>query len=207
MNDSTSMLPSAQRAHPPRARRAAFMAVFGCAALLAVACASGSAPSAGPSDSPSAGAAANAQLIAFSRCMRADGVPGYPDPIVVAGVTTLPKESGPHLGVSSAQFTTAERSCQHLLPRDGSLTASSLQQCYLAGMCPPALVQHAMSAGRQFASCMRSHGAPTWPDPTIDSEGRPVYNITVPRPAPPKVSAAINECSRLEHAGSLLAWG
>jgi hypothetical protein len=207
MSESTSVMPSPHRAKPPRARRLAIMTAAGCVALLAVACSSGTAPSARPSGSASSGGSAAAQLIAFSRCMRSDGVPTYPDPIVNGGVTTLPKESAQHLGVSGSQFTTAERACQHLLPHTGSLTASSLQQCYLADVCPPALVQDAMNAGRQFAGCMRSHGAPTWPDPTIDGEGRPLYNITVPRPPPPRVAAAINQCSRLDHAGSLLAWG
>jgi hypothetical protein len=68
------------------------------------------------------------------------------------------------------------------------------------------LVQQAVNAGREFARCMRSHGVPNWPDPTVDSEGRPLFNIRVPRPAPRQVSGAISECERLEHAGSLLAW-
>jgi hypothetical protein len=140
--------------------------------------------------------------------MRSRGLPNYPDPTVVAGVPTLPKESAQHLGVSSARFDAAESACQHLLPATGgALTASSLQRCYLALACPQALVQQAMNAGRLFAACMRSHGVPDWPDPSIDSEGRPLFNINVPRPAPPQTSAAISECSRAEHAGSLLAWG
>jgi hypothetical protein len=95
-----------------------------------------------------------------------------------------------------------------LLPATGgSLTASSLQQCYLAYVCPQGLVQQALNAGRQFAQCMRSYGVPDWPDPSIDSQGRPLFNIRVPRPTPSKVSTAISKCSRLEHAGSLLAWG
>jgi hypothetical protein len=77
----------------------------------------------------------------------------------------------------------------------------------MAGVCPQALVQQALNAGRKFAQCMRSHGLPNWPDPAIDAEGRPDFNIRVPRPAPPQDSTAISECERLEPAGSLLAWG
>lgn len=132
-------------------------------------------------------------------------MPNYPDP---GSNGTLQKTSAQQLGVSSSRFNAAQRACQHLLPAaGGSLTASSLQQCYLAGVCPQALVQRAVSAGRNFARCMRGHGVPDWPDPTIDPEGRPIFNINVPRPPPPQVSTAINECERLEHAGSLLAWG
>jgi hypothetical protein len=137
--------------------------------------------------------------------MRSHGVPNYPDP---GSGGTLPKTSAQRLGVSSTAFGAAERSCQHLLPATGaSLTASSLRQCYLADVCPQALVQQAMSAGLRFARCMRTHGATNWPDPTIDSQGRPLFNITVPRTPPPQVNHAMNECTRLEHPGSLLAWG
>ena len=142
--------------------------------------------------------------VAYSQCMRSHGVPNFPDP--AGGVP--PKVSAQELGVSSSQLQAAQGACQHLLPATGgSLSASSLRQCYLAGVCPQALVQQALSAGREFASCMRSHGVPNWPDPTIDSQGRPLFNITVPRPPPAQVSTAMNECERLEPAGSLLAWG
>ena len=50
----------------------------------------------------------------------------------------------------------------------------------------------------KFSQCMRSHGVPNWPDPTLDSDGEPLFNITVPRPPPPQVSIAINECERLQ---------
>jgi hypothetical protein len=208
MTDSSTVKRTPHRARRPRARVAvAAVIAASSVALLAAACTSPSTPSAGSSSSPSSGGSANSQLVAYSHCMRSDGLPNYPDPTVIGGVTTLPKESAQHLGVSSARFSAAESACQHLLPQTSSLTASSLQQCYLAEVCPAALVQHAVTAGRQFASCMRSHGVPAWPDPTIDSEGRPVFNINVPRPTPHKTSAAINECTRLDHAGSLLAWG
>jgi hypothetical protein len=136
--------------------------------------------------------------------MRSHGVPNFPDP---AGGAP-PKVTAQGLGISSSQLQVAQGACQHLLPATaGSLDASSIRQCYLAGICPQALVQQALSAGRELAGCMRSHGVPYWPDPTVDSQGRPLFNITVPRPPPPQVSTALNECGRLVPAGSLLAWG
>jgi hypothetical protein len=171
-------------------------------ALLAAAC------SGGPSSTGSGGSPAgegSRSTVAFSHCMRSHGVPHYPDP---GSNGTLPKADPQRLGVSTARFDATQRACQHLLPSTGvSLSAGSLQQCYLAEVCPRALVQEAMNAGLKFARCMRSHGAPNWPDPTIDAKGRPLYNITVPRPAPPRVQGAINECERLEPGGYLLAWG
>jgi hypothetical protein len=29
-----------------------------------------------------------------------------------------------------------------------------------------------------FSVCMRSHGVPNWPDPTLNSEEMPVFNVT-----------------------------
>jgi hypothetical protein len=190
-----------RRAGPPIARTAAVIMATGALALLAAACSSGSPSSGGSTD---AGGSANSRLVAYSQCMRSHGMPNFPDP--TGGVP--PKVTAQELGVSSSQLQEAQRACQSLLPvTGGSLTASSLQQCYLAGACPQALVRQAVNAGLQFARCMRSHGVPNWPDPTIDSQGRPVFSINVPRPPPPQVSTAINGCERLEHTGSLLAWG
>jgi hypothetical protein len=196
-----SMKPTPRRPWPPVAQTAAAIIATASLALLAAAC-SGSPPSAGSSGSSSG--SANARLVAYSQCMRSHGVPNFPDP--VGGVP--PKVTAQELGVSSSQLQVAQGACQHLFPATGgSLTASSLQQCYLAGVCPQALVQQALSAGREFAQCMRSHGAPDWPDPTLDSQGRPLFNINVPRPPPPQISTAGDECTRLDPAGSLLAYG
>jgi hypothetical protein len=201
MNDGIRVIRGPRRAWPPIARTAAAIIAAAALTLLVAACSSGSPSSTGsPNDSASSPSA-----VSYSVCIRSHGVPNYPDP---DSSGTLPKPDAQAFGVSSSQLNAAQRACQHLLPTTGgSLTASSLQQCYLSDVCPQALVQQAVSEGLKFSRCMRSHGVPRWPDPTIDSEGRPAFNIRVPRPAPHQVSTAINECERLEHAGSLLAWG
>jgi hypothetical protein len=206
MNDGTRVIRGPRRAWPPIARAAAAIIATAALALLAAACSSGSPSSAGSGGSPIAGdSASSPSAVGYSACMRSHSVPNFPDPTGSGGI---PKESAQHLGVSDSQFNAAQQACQHLLPTTGgSLTASSLQQCYLADVCPQALVQQAVSEGLKFSRCMRSHGVPRWPDPTIDSQGRPLFNINVPRPTPQQESTAINECERLEHAGSLLAWG
>lgn len=200
----------------PAARTAA--AILAMAALVLLAACGGSPSSTDPGGAANTGGSANTagsanaggsahsqSAVAFSRCMRSHGLPDYPDP---DSSGTLPKTSAQQLGVSSSRFQVAQSACQHLLPATGgSLTASSLQQCYLAGVCPQALVQRALSAGREFAQCMRSHGVPDWPDPTLDAQGRPLFNINVPRPPPAQITTAGNECTRLDPAGSLLAYG
>ena len=205
MIDSVRVMRRPRRARPPTARTAAAIIATAGLALLEAAC-SGSPSSTGSGGSPNAGgSASSSSAVGYSACMRSNGVPNYPDP---DSNGTLPKPDPQQFGVSNSQFQVAQRACQHLLPTTGgSLTASSLQQCYLAEVCPQTLVERAMTAGREFARCMRSHRVPNWPDPTIDSQGRPLFTIRVPRTPPPQVATAINECERLEPTGSLLAWG
>jgi hypothetical protein len=189
---------------PIQAARTAAAILALAALVLLAACGGSPANTAGPANT-TAGTAHSQSAVAFSHCMRSHGLPDYPDP---DSSGTLPKASAQLLGVSNSAFDAAQRACQQLLPATGgSLTASSIQQCYLAFVCPQALVQQALSAGRVFAQCMRSHGVPYWPDPTVDAQGRPLFNINVPRPQPAQVTTAGNECSRLDPAGSLLAYG
>jgi hypothetical protein len=107
--------------------------------------------------------------------MRSHGVPKYPDP---DSSGQLPKTSAQRLGVSSSQLHAAQRACQPLLPATGGSFDQQVRQCYLAGNCPPVLVQQMLTVGRKFAQCMRSHGVSNWPDPTLDSQGRPFFNLS-----------------------------
>jgi len=205
MNDGTRVRRRPRRAWPRAARTAAAIMATAGLILLAEACSASSSSTGSGGAANAGGSVSSPSAVSYSHCMRSQGVPDYPDP---DSSGQLPKTSAQLLGISSSQFSEAQRACQQLLPTSGGLlNATSLQQCHLAGVCPPALVQQALDAGLKFAQCMRSHGAPNWPDPTVNSEGEPLFNITVPRPAPPQVSSAINECERMEPAGSLLAWG
>jgi hypothetical protein len=202
-------------------RNPAVMIAAAVLALLATACSSSPSSSGSGGSSHPGGAATSPSAVAYSACVRSHGVPNFPDP---GSDGQVPKADPQLLGVSSTQLQLAQRTCQHLYPANGgTLSASSLRQCYESGVCPPALVQQALDAGLKFADCMRSHGVPNWPDPTIDSQGRPLFNIAVPGdhgfapgrglPASPpvarggQVNTKISECERLEPAGSLLGWG
>jgi hypothetical protein len=204
MNHSIRVMRRPRRPWPSAARTAA--AIIAAATLVLLSACDSSPSSTGPGGSPNAGGSASSpSAVSYSHCMRSNGVPDYPDP---GSGGNLPKGSAQRFGVSSSRLQAAEQACQHLLPAIGvSLNATSIQECYLAHVCPLALVQQALTAGLKLAQCMRSHGVPDWPDPTVASGGEPLFNITVPRPPPPRVSTAINECGRLQPAGSLLAWG
>jgi len=127
----------------------------------------------GSSSSNSSPAAAQRnKALAFSRCMRSNGVSNYPDP---NSNGNLRKGNGQAFGVSTSQYQAAEQACGHLLPSGGS---ASLTQCLMTGDCPRSVVQPALEEGRTFAQCMRSHRVPNWPDPTVDSLGRPSFQVT-----------------------------
>jgi hypothetical protein len=113
--------------------------------------------------------------VAYSACLRSHGVPNYPDP---GSDGNVPKGNAQAFGVSNSQYQAAERACRHLLPNSDTSFTASLTQCLMTGDCPPALVQRALSEGLRFAQCMRHHGVPNWPDPTVDSTGRPAFPVT-----------------------------
>ncbi|HEY6789997.1 MAG TPA: hypothetical protein VI365_22075, partial [Trebonia sp.] len=62
----------------------------------------------------------------------------------------------------------------------------------------------------KFAQCMRSHGVPNWPDPTIGLQGSPEFNlskvgITHAQTHSAPMANTIAECQSLE--GATLMFG
>jgi hypothetical protein len=165
-------------AHPLRRCRRTAAGIIATAALvlLAAACSSGSPSSAGTGGSPdAAGSSSSPSAVAYSACMRSHGVPKFPDP---GSSGVLPKTGAQQLGVSSSQLQVAQQTCQPLYPNNGGSFQQQTDQCIAAGDCPQALVQRILTVQRNYARCMRSHGFPNWPDPTIDSRGRPFFDIS-----------------------------
>jgi hypothetical protein len=152
-------------------RRAGLCAVLAALALLAAACGGSNSPGA---TGGSQGNSASAGAVAYSACIRSHGVPNYPDPDPGG---RLPKGNAQAFGVSDAQFQAAESACHDLLPSSDTNFDAALTQCLGNGDCPPAVVQRALTEGRKFAQCMRAQGVSNWPDPTIDSMGRPSFQV------------------------------
>jgi hypothetical protein len=137
--------------------------------------------------------------------MRSHGVPNYPDPTD----GQLPKGDARAFGVSSSVFSAAQGACHQLLPNAGSFQEQA-SQCTLDGDCSPAVVQQMMSIDLKFAQCMRSHGVPNWPDPTIGLQGSPEFRlskvgITHAQTHSSPMDNTITECQRLE--GATLTFG
>jgi hypothetical protein len=171
-------------------------------ALLAAGCGGGGSPRVASVASSTTVAATTAQNggVAFTRCMRSNGVPNLPDPPTVGART--PKLTLQQLGVSDSQFETAKRACNHLLPNGGSGPQETAQQ-----------KRTRLADALSFARCMRSHGVTRFPDPTaqgdlsvemVQAQGIDVHSPAVLRsvqaclPAshgaltPAKVRAALN---------------
>ncbi|MES1248371.1 MAG: hypothetical protein ABUS54_11950 [Actinomycetota bacterium] len=126
-------------------KRSAATAVAGSVVLLAAACGGGR-----PAATPQHGGGP----VAFSACMRSNGVAAFPDPDS-SGV--IPKESLSQLRVSSVRFHAATSACAHLLPNGGRPPDASA-------------LERVKAQGLRFAQCVRRHGIPAFPDP--DGSGR-----------------------------------
>jgi len=138
-------------------------------AVLASACSGGS------TANNSARASGSRSGVSYSSCMRSSGVPSFPDPGPDGGI---PKGDAQHFGVSDAAFRSAETTCRHLLPSSSGSFAQASQQCLLADVCPPAVVQQILAAQRAYSRCVRSHGFPNWPDPTVNAQRPPYFDVS-----------------------------
>src|ERR1700676_3507557 len=141
------------------------------------------------------------QALAFSHCMRAHGVPDFPDPKKGnGGVTVQVNGNGASLDPSSPQFQTAQNACKQYLPTNVT-----------SGSGPSAQDRQAMLA---FAACMRTHGVPDFPDPNFSSGGAGIVDGSGSqppadmRPDSPQFQAAMAACqSKMPKGGQLTTSG
>lgn len=75
----------------------------------------------GPAPSPQEQAKAQQAALAFSACMRAHGLPGFPDPVFSDGKMSLQIKGGPSSGLDprSPKFQAAQKACHSKLPGGG----------------------------------------------------------------------------------------
>ena len=118
--------------------------------------------------------------------MRAHGVPDYPDP---NSTGALPPSTNKQKLVSNPHFLSANRACAHLIPNSVIAAQNHAdERAYL-----------------RFASCMRGHGQPNFPDPIVERDGTPIFNLppAMVTADAPQVRTAALRCQSLLHLAQL----
>jgi hypothetical protein len=90
----------------------------------------------------------------FAKCMRSRGVPNFPDPSTGGGI-----HLGSGINTSSPAFKAARASCGKLLPGGGPGAQHPSEQNKLQML--------------RISECMRRHGVPGFPDPTLKLPSNP----------------------------------
>jgi len=135
------------------------------AATVIAACGSNSPGSPGDGGHPTqahpaqAAAQQNQQdAVRFAQCMRSHGVPNFPDP---ERNGLFDKSELRQLGISESRMRAAGNACPQLDEGGGGPGRSAADS------------QAQIAAALAFARCLRSHGFPSFPDPTSSGQLTP----------------------------------
>jgi hypothetical protein len=180
-------------------RRAGVLAVAAGLALLIAACggtsssvstsSAGGTSSTGSATSAGTGGASSSYVpdkLGLARCLRAHGVPDYPDPNAAGQEPGNSKQL-----ISTPQGQAAIGACSSWTSRVHGDTAAQNQAV---------LAEYV-----RFAQCMRSHGLPEFPDP-VNAAGRVEFVLSASHdgfdPHSPQVLAKAHACESVLPAGS-----
>ncbi len=119
----------------------------------------GGSSSAGSSQSGSA--SPDSQAVAYSACIREHGVPNFPDPKVSTNGNEVKVAVRVTPGITdNPKFNSAQKACSKLVPGGGPGPSSNQQ-----------ISPQEQSQYLKAAACIRSHGIPSFPDPTFSGGG------------------------------------
>jgi len=122
---------------------------------------SSSSGSGGSGSASSSSASPDSQAVAYSACVRAHGVPNFPDPKVSTNGNEVKVAIGINPSISgNPHFQSAQQACRKLLPGGGPGAGSNQQ-----------ISPQEQSQYLKAAACIRSHGIPNFPDPTFSGGG------------------------------------
>lgn len=179
MNDNLGRGRGPRQPSPRRARVAAAIVALTGVAVLTAAC-GGAATSATP-----AGSSPYQQQLAYTHCMRAHGVPNFPDPNSQGSFSVV--QIGRN-GVSQHTLAAAQNACRHL--QSGSGVPGTAQQ-----------QQAKLTQALTFSRCMRAHGVANYPDPSVGNDGIG-YNLAGVNTGSPQYQAAQRACQTSNGARS-----
>jgi hypothetical protein len=129
--------------------------------------------------------------LAYAQCMRAHGIPGFPDPNAQGGFSSGGSPNS-DLNPDSPGFQNANADCQRFTPTSGIGHGPS-----------PAQIAQAQAQALKFSECMRSHGVADFPDPVVQAGGGGI-NISIKAgqgsdlsPSSPAFQAAEQACQNV----------
>jgi hypothetical protein len=130
------------------------------------------------------------QAVAYSACMRAQGVPNFPDPKISTDGNSVKVAIGVTPAITgNPHFKSAQQTCNKLLPGGGPGAGPNRQ------MSPAEQSQYLKAA-----ACIRSHGVPNFPDPTFSGGGVHIEHQGL-NESSPAFKAAVQACESLIPGG------
>jgi hypothetical protein len=166
------------RPRPGRARASGLAAALAGVALLAAAC--GGSPSAGPAAHPTA----YQRELAYAQCMRAHGLPSFPDPQSNGAFNSTRANGSDFTG---PRFLAANKACAHL--EGPAVTAQRFQQDVRGAL--------------RFGACMRAHGITNFQ--VHVSQGSDMISMGIEGPGgemgSPQFQSAHRACRKLQPGG------
>ncbi len=150
-----------------------------------------SSSSTGSGGSQGSSASPGSQAVAYAACVRAHGVPNFPDPKVSTHGSEVRVAVGINPSISdNPHFKSAQQACSKLLPGGG----------------PGGEGNHPISPKEQSqylkaAACIRSHGIPNFPDPTFSGGGVHLPRVAGINLHSSQVRAAEEACQSLIPGG------
>jgi hypothetical protein len=122
---------------------------------------------------------------AYAKCMRSHGITDFPDPTPDSsggGGFDINGSPGSDLNPNLPRYQAADTACKPLLPSGGvSRPVGAVQE----------------QAWLKWAACIRSHGIPTFPDPSFAGGGVKLASGSGVKPNSPQFAAAQKACTRL----------
>ncbi len=153
--------------------------------------ASSSSSSAAGGAGSTSSASPDSQAVAYSACMQAHGVPNFPDPQISTsgGEVKVAVRVTPGIA-GNPKFKSAQQACGKLLPGGGPGEGSNQQ-----------ISPREQSQYLKAAACIRSHGIPSFPDPTFSGGGVHIPHVAGLDLHSPQVRAAEEACQSLIPGG------
>jgi hypothetical protein len=132
----------------------------------------------------------DSQAVAFSACVRAHGVPDFPDPKVTTHGNSVSVAIAINPAISgNPRFKSAQQACRKLMPGGGP-----------GGEGNQHITPQEQGQYLNAAACIRSHGLPNFPDPTFSGGGVHIDHQGL-NESSPAFKTAVHDCESLIPGG------